>query len=70
MRTLVDILPEVRALSQADKLRLMHALVHDLAVEARVSLPEPDEHHSVWSPYDDFEAAHVLLNVGNEEPRR
>jgi len=63
MRTLADILPEVRALSQADKLRLMHALVHDLAVDAQISLPEPDEHHSVWSPYDSFDAADTLLRA-------
>jgi len=63
MRTLSDILPEVRALSHADKLSLMHTLVHDLAVEAQVSLPEPDEHHTVWSPYDSFDAVNTLLRA-------
>jgi len=63
MRTLVDILPEVRSLSQADKLRLMHALVHDLALEAQVALPEPGESQSVWSPYDSFDAADTLLRA-------
>lgn len=63
MRTLTDILPEVRALSHADKLRLMHELVHDLAVSAQVNLPEPDEAQSVWSPYDSYDAADTLLRV-------
>ena len=63
MRTLTDILPDVRALSHADKLRLMHELVHDLAVTARVDLPESDDHHTVWSPYDSFDAADTLLRA-------
>lgn len=61
MLTLADILPEVHALSHADKLRLMHALVHDLAVEAQVTLLRPDEHYTVSSPYDSFDAADTLL---------
>ncbi len=67
MRALVDILPEVHALSHADKLCLMHALVHDLAIEAQISLPERDDAHTVWSPFDSYDAADTLLRVLKED---
>lgn len=63
MRTLTDILPEVHALSHADELRLIHELVHDLAVSEQVNVPELDKAQSVWSPYDSYDAADTLLRV-------
>ncbi len=56
-----DLVPAVRALSRADKLRLLQFLAGELAREEGVSLIEADIAYPIWTPHHAFEAAAVLL---------
>ena len=58
----MELLPQLRELSRADKLYLMQFLVSELAQE-ETDLLKPDLNYSVWSPYDAFEAANTMLQV-------
>jgi hypothetical protein len=60
-KALPDLVPAVRALSRADKLRLIQLLVADLACEEGVPLAEPGASYPVWTPHHAFDAAAVLL---------
>jgi hypothetical protein len=60
-KALPDLVPAVRALSRADKLRLIQLLVTDLAREEGVPLHEPSAPYPVWTPHHAFDAAAVLL---------
>jgi hypothetical protein len=61
--SLTELLPVVHALSRADKLRLMQVLVADIAGEEGIDLPAADTAHAIWTPYDAYDAANVLLHV-------
>jgi hypothetical protein len=67
--SVTELLPTLRELSRADKLRVMHFLVEELA-RAEDALLTPGASYPVWSPYDAHEAAKTLLGVlaGAEEP--
>ncbi|MBM4049520.1 MAG: hypothetical protein FJ279_30865 [Planctomycetes bacterium] len=55
-----DLLTAVRALPRADKLRLVHLLVVELAREEKVKLAEEEGPYPVWTPYDAYDAAGAL----------
>jgi len=55
-----DLLTAVRALPRADKLRLVHLLVVELAREEKVELDEEQGPYPVWTPYDAYDAAGAL----------
>ncbi len=61
--TLTELLPAVRELPRADKLRLIHFLVVDLAQEEGVPLPATGAEYPIWTPLNAFEAAETLLQV-------
>lgn len=65
--SLTELLPELQALPRADKLRLMQFLVSELAKEEGVTLLETDKTYPVWTPYNAFEAADVLLKALEKE---
>ena len=65
--SLVDLLPIVRALPRADKLRLIHLLVTDLAREEGIPLVEERGPYPVWTPYNPFEAAATLWQTLDQE---
>jgi hypothetical protein len=65
--SLVDPLPIVRALPQADKLRLIHLLVTDLAREEGIPLIEEQGPYPIWTPYNPFEAAATLWQALDQE---
>ncbi len=57
----VEMLPEVRALSRIDKLRLIQVLADDLA-QAEESTPfAAGQSFPLWSPDRAYDAAAVLL---------
>ena len=56
-----ELAPVLRSLDRADKLRVMHILIEELANEENALL-ETDS-YPVWSPYASFEAADMLLDV-------
>jgi len=58
--SLVDLLPTVRALPRADKLRLMHLLIAELAREEGIPLVEEQGSYPIWTPYNAFDAAATL----------
>lgn len=64
--TLIELLPRLRALSRADKLRAMQYLVSELAAE-EVTLLDPDISYPIWTPYDSYDAATTLLEFLKEE---
>ncbi len=63
---LTELLPTLRELNRADKLRLMQFLVSELAKEENALL-NIGESYPVWSPYNSFEAANALLNALKED---
>ncbi len=58
---LPDLLPAIRSLSKADKLRVIELLAGDLAREENTPLLRPGASYEVWTPIDAFEAAAILL---------
>ena len=65
--SLTELLPAIHALPRADKLRLMHVLVAEIAHEEAIALPPTDMLHTIWTPYDAYDAAATLLRVLNED---
>ena len=63
--TVTDILPLVRQLNRAEKLHLMQVLVSELAQE-ETDLIQPGLEYPVWSPYDAYEAADIMLRILRE----
>jgi hypothetical protein len=57
----VEMLPEVRALSRIDKLRLIQLLAEDLAKAEESTLFAARQTYPVWSPDRAYDAAAVLL---------
>ena len=57
----VEMLPEVRALSRIDKLRLIQLLAEDLAQAEEPTLFAAGKSYPVWSPDRAYDAADVLL---------
>jgi hypothetical protein len=64
---LTDLVPIVRALPRADKLRLVQLLVVDLAQEEGVPLVDVNTTYPIWSPYEAYDAAAVLLRALDAE---
>lgn len=58
--TVSEILPTLRDLNRADKLRVMQFLVTELAKDEGVLLTS-ETVYPVWSPHTAFEAADTLL---------
>jgi hypothetical protein len=65
--TLSELLPGLKALPHADKIRAMQFLVSELAKEEKVTLLEPDATYPIWSPYNSFGAADTLIEFLKEE---
>lgn len=63
-----ELLPSLKELSRADKLRAMQFLVFELAREED-ALFKPGVSYPVWSPYESFEAANVLLDALKAEEK-
>jgi hypothetical protein len=57
-----ELLPQLSELSRADKLHVMQFLVSEL-VQEETELLKPDMDYAVWSPYNAFEAANMMLKV-------
>jgi hypothetical protein len=68
--SLAEMMPIIRALSRAEKLRVIQLLAEDLA-EAEESTPfAAGQTYPVWSPVRAYDAAAVLLReLGAEGPR-
>jgi hypothetical protein len=63
MEILIELLPTLRVLSRADKLRAVQYLVSELVRDEDTGLLRSDKSYPVWSPYDAHEAADILLKA-------
>jgi hypothetical protein len=61
--SLTELLPAIHALPRVDKLRLMQVLDAEIANEEAIVLPPTDMSHTIWTPYDAYDAAATLLQV-------
>ena len=64
--TLTELVPAVKNLPRADKLRLMQVLVIDLAQDEGVSLLSTEADYPVWTPLNAVEAAETLWHMLEE----
>ena len=60
--SITELLPTLKELNHTDKLRVMQFLVCELARNEDALLQSQAE-YPIWSPYDSFEAANVLLDA-------
>ncbi|HEV3163078.1 MAG TPA: hypothetical protein VGZ22_03475 [Isosphaeraceae bacterium] len=65
--SLTEWLPKLQGLPRAEKLRLIQFLVVDLAREEGVSLVDMAAPFPVWSPFDAYDAAGVMLRALDEQ---
>jgi hypothetical protein len=61
-----EMIPAVRALPRADKLRLIQLLVVELAREEGIPPVKGDASYPIWSPYEAFDAAALMLQALDE----
>jgi hypothetical protein len=66
-----QLLSELHKLNRTEKLRVVQILVNELAVDesAPEVLIQAGAQYEVWSPYDAFEAAHILQDMLDEYKR-
>lgn len=65
MMNATKLLPLLKELNRAEKLYVMQVLVSELAQE-EAHLIQPDLAFPIWSPFEAYEAAEVMLNVLRE----
>jgi len=65
--SLTELVSAVQALPHADKLRLMQALVVELARDEGIPLLSDVKAYPIWTPYDAFDAASTLLKALNAD---
>ena len=65
--TLSELLPTVRSLPRADKLRLIQLLAADVARVDGIALDVADRTIPIWSPHDSLQGAATLLRVLEED---
>ena len=66
--SLPALLQDVHALSRRDKLRLLQFLAVELAREEGAPTLAADTSYSIWTPYNAFDAAAVMLLELEKEP--
>ena len=65
--TLVDLIPELQALPRPEKLWVIQMMAAEVAREEGVDPPSRGQEHPVWSPFDAYEGAAVLIRTLKEE---
>ena len=61
--SLTELVPAIRMLPRADKLRLMQFLIIDLAHEEGVPLLSAEAEYPTWTPLNAFDTADTLLQM-------
>ena len=64
--SLTELVPEVKKLPRADKLRLMQFIVIDLAQDEGVPMLTANAEYPVWTPLNAFDAADTLAKMLEE----
>jgi hypothetical protein len=65
--SITHLLPALKTLSRAEKLRVMQFLVQELAMEEEVSLLETGATYHIWSPLNSHKAAQTLATLLEDE---
>jgi len=65
--TLTDLIPELRALPRMDKLRVIQMMAAEVAREEDADLLTSGQEYPIWSPYDSFDGAAVLMDALERE---
>lgn len=61
--SLTELIPDIKMLARADKLRLMQLLVVELAQEDGIPLLSADAEYPIWTPSHAFDAGDKLLQM-------
>jgi hypothetical protein len=64
--TVTEVLPTLRQLNRADKIRVVQFLVNEIAREEEIFFEE-GKSYPVWSPFESHKAAEQLVNLLEEE---
>jgi hypothetical protein len=64
--SIAELLPKLQALPRAEKLQLMQFLIIELAREEGIPLVEEGTAYPIWSPYEAYDAAAVMLKTLDE----
>lgn len=64
--TLAEVLSAVRQLSATEKLKLIRILAEDLDIDEDISPLEPFKTYNLPTPYNNFEAAAILIEALQE----
>lgn len=65
--SITELLPTLKKLSRADKLKAMQFLVEELATEEEALLLQPGATYHVWSPFNSHDAAQKLMTLLEED---
>lgn len=65
--TIADILPQIRQLPDAEKLKLVEILTAELKSHDEKEIDFPSEPPSIWSPHDSYQAAADLLTFARSQ---
>jgi hypothetical protein len=68
--SLAEVLPTVQKLSRADKLRLIELVAAELGRSEETGPLEGGQSYAIWSPYNAYQAAEVLLEMLKEGKRQ
>lgn len=68
--SLGELLPNINALSRAEKLQLIRLLAHDLAEGEESTLIPANRSYPVWSPDQAFSAAEAMLRALQDDKDR
>ena len=63
LMSVLDLLPVLQQLPKADKLRLVQFLIAELVREEAIDPITLAGKYPIWSPYNAFQAAEILLNL-------
>jgi hypothetical protein len=67
--TVVELLPQLQALSRVEKLRAVQFLIGEIAREEAISPFATGASYPIWSPYDASEAALTLQDLLEQDQR-
>jgi hypothetical protein len=67
--SITELLPALKTLSRAEKLRVMQFLVQELAMEEEASLLQTGATYHIWSPLNSHKAAQTLATMLEDEQR-
>lgn len=67
--SITQLLPALKTLSRAEKLRVMQFLVQELATEEEASLLETGATYHIWSPLNSHKAAQTLATMLEDEQK-